>query len=112
MGIAASQARLIFIVARQSDIELRMEFNTMERAVLAEQASKFSSAATNTGNVFDLASSQQNYQSTMTAIHTKDRQLAVEMQSLETQHKMVSTEYESVKKVINKNIERSFKYLS
>ena len=34
------------------------------------------------------------------------------MKTLETQHKMVSTEYDSVKKTLDDNVSRSMKYMT
>ena len=42
-------------------------------------------------------------------IQAQDKQLELELKQVETQHQAAQTEYDSVKKVIEKNIERSFK---
>ncbi len=43
------------------------------------------------------------------ALHTEDRKLEVELKNIEIQHSAVQTEIDAVKKVIDKNIEKSFK---
>ncbi len=39
----------------------------------------------------------------------KDKQLELELQRLQTSHTAIQTEIDSVKKVIDKNVEKSFK---
>jgi hypothetical protein len=49
------------------------------------------------------------YEQQMAGIQSLDKELELREKDLETQHKEVETEYDSVKKVIDKNIETSFK---
>jgi len=55
---------------------------------------------------------ETQYNADMQRIKVKDQQLEMELKGIETQHKAVETEYESVQKVIQKNIEVSFKIFS
>lgn len=57
----------------------------------------------------DIASG--DYEIAMTVIHAQDKALELRQKQLETQHTCVTTEYDAVKKVIDKNIEMSFKTL-
>lgn len=57
----------------------------------------------------DEAQAEAAYQSKMAQIQSKDKRYDLELKSIDTQHQAAQTEVESVKKVINKNIERSFK---
>jgi len=52
-----------------------------------------------------------NTQQQKDAIIAVDKQLELEMKRLETQHQAVQTEIEAVQKVIQKNIEQSFKII-
>ncbi|MBP7211465.1 hypothetical protein KBA27_01385 [bacterium] len=52
---------------------------------------------------------QAEYNSEMAKINSKDKLLDTDMKQLDTQHQAIQTEYDSVKQVIQKNIERSFK---
>ena len=45
----------------------------------------------------------------MAKINAKDKQLDLDMKNIDTEHNAIQTEYDSVKSVIDKNIERSFK---
>jgi len=96
MGIAATQARLMMVTRYQSDLEFGMQMISQKRTVLAYQAQ----------------SAAENYPELAAQYHTMDKKLEAEMQTLQTQQKMVSTEYESVKKTLDENISRSMKYMS
>jgi ATP-dependent protease ClpP protease subunit len=96
MGIAASQAKLMMIVSYKSDLEFAMQMIAQKRTVLAYQAQ-------------DAA---QNYPELAAQFHTLDKELESEMQTLGTQEKMVSAEYDSVKKTLDENIKRSMNYNS
>ena len=152
MGLAASQARLLMIVARKSDLEFQIQVINQRRMTLASQAAELCRQFANQvyqtgdwtavgvevdendptsgyalpglGNIFapggeDGADQQVgttpiasgDYENQLTLIHAMDKELELRQQGLETQHKCVSTEYDAVKKVIQKNIETSFKTL-
>jgi len=96
MGIAASQARLMMIVGYKSDLEFAMQMIAQKKTVLAYQAQ----------------TAAENYPELAAQYHVLDKKLEAEMKTLETQQKMVSTEYDSVKKVLDDNIQKSMKYLS
>ncbi|MCI1273041.1 MAG: hypothetical protein LKG27_01245 [Clostridiaceae bacterium] len=55
---------------------------------------------------------EAKYQKATTEIEAKDKQYDSKLKNLDTIHSALQTEYESVKTVISKNIERSFKTLT
>ncbi len=57
----------------------------------------------------DDAAAEAEYQAQTSKIQVKDKKLDNDLKQIETEHKSLETEYDSVKKVIEKNIERSFK---
>lgn len=57
----------------------------------------------------DDAEAQAEYEAKSIVLSTLDKQLDLELNQIETQHKAIETEYDSVKKVIQKNIEVSYK---
>ena len=57
----------------------------------------------------DDAQAQADYESRTTVLANQDKLLDLELNKIETQHKAIETEYDSVKKVIQKNIEISYK---
>jgi len=97
MGLAASQARELLLFAWKSDLEYSAQRITQRRIMLLDQLSAISPQQ---AALDETISSQLNYE---------DRRLELELKQLETKHKAVETEIESVKKVIDKNIEMSFK---
>ncbi len=60
----------------------------------------------------DDATAQAEYQTASARVQAQDKKLETDQQQIETQHKAVETEYESVQKVIQNNIETSFKMFS
>jgi hypothetical protein len=96
MGIAASQARLLMVSRYQSDLEFSMQMVSQKRTVLAYQAQQ----------------AAQDYPEMADQYHTMDKELEAQMATLQTQQKMVSTEYDSVKKILDDNITRQMKYNS
>lgn len=57
----------------------------------------------------EVAKAEAEYNTTMAAIQSKDKKFDLQLKELDTEHTAIQTEIESVKKVIDKNIERSFK---
>lgn len=60
----------------------------------------------------DDAAAKAKYDSAMARVQRLDKQLELKLNQVETQHKAVETEVESVDKIISSNIESSFKYFS
>lgn len=96
MGIAATQARLMMVVGYKSDLEFAMQMIAQKKMYLCYQAQ----------------AAAENYPELAEQYHFLDKQLDMELKTLETQHKMVSAEWESIKKVLDDNIEKSMKYLT
>lgn len=57
----------------------------------------------------DLARAEAEYNTAMASIQTKDKRFDLELKAIDTEHNATQTGIESVKKVIDKNIEKSFK---
>ncbi len=60
----------------------------------------------------DDAAAESKYEYELAKLERADNMLDLEMKQLETQHEAVSKEYESVKKVISNNIDRTFNLFS
>lgn len=60
----------------------------------------------------DDESALQNYERLMKALDVKGTTLDVEMNTIQTSHSAITNELESVKKIITKNAEDSFKYFT
>ena len=90
-----------------------------EQVRLTYQNYKWSSVSLNelsdvstTYNTQNDAQAEAEYQYQSLRVQSKDKQLDVELKQIETQQKACESELESVKKVIQKNVETSFKYFS
>lgn len=70
------------------------------------------SSINDTYDTSDDAAAEADYESKSLVLANQDKMLDLELQQIETQHKAIETEYESVKKVIENNIKVSFKIFS
>lgn len=57
----------------------------------------------------DLARAEADYESAMSSIEAKEQRFDLQLKEIDTEHTAVQTEMDSVKKVMSKNIERTFK---
>lgn len=64
---------------------------------------------TSTTDDTNTAKAEAEYEATTAKIETKDKRFDMELSSIDTEHTAIQTEVDSVKKIIDKNIERSFK---
>ena len=59
-----------------------------------------------------IARAESKYNQDMADLENKDKKFDLELKKLDTEHKALETEYESVKNVVNKNVETTFKMFS
>ncbi|HEY9745096.1 MAG TPA: hypothetical protein V6C99_02635 [Oculatellaceae cyanobacterium] len=111
MGLAASQARLLMLTARKSDIELQMQFINQARLQLANMVSALFMRQTQP-NLNPGSPDAQRMNAVQSDLQAKDKRFELMSKQLDTQHQAVQTEIDSVQKVIQKNIEMSFKMMS
>ena len=104
-GIAASQARLLELTARKSDLELQQQFVGQSRKQLADMVSSLLQQSSKLDPASDAA---KKIQSQVASIQSKDKELEMQSKKLDTELQAVETEIEAVKKVIDPNIEESF----
>ena len=57
----------------------------------------------------DMAKAEAEYNAVTAEIQTKDKRFDLQLKEIDTEHTAIQTEIDSVKKVIDKNIERTFK---
>lgn len=106
MGLGASQARLLMLTARKSDLELHMQMVNQGRMQIANMVSALFNRQSNLEP--DSADSKR-LQASISSVQERDKMLEMETKRLDTQHQAVQTEIDSVQKVISKNIESTFK---
>ncbi|MGE0199968.1 MAG: hypothetical protein AB7P76_03240 [Candidatus Melainabacteria bacterium] len=109
MGLAASQARLLMLTARKSDLEFQLQIINQARMQLSNMVSSLFSASANLtpGNPFE-----QRLNAQFAVLQSRDKMLELQANQVNTQHEAVQTEVEAVRKVISQNIQGSFKLMS
>ena len=60
----------------------------------------------------EIALVESQYNQQLAALEKKDQQIDLELKKLDTEHNALQTEYESVKSVVDKNVEKSFSMFS
>ncbi|HEY9686374.1 MAG TPA: hypothetical protein V6C52_05305 [Coleofasciculaceae cyanobacterium] len=110
MGLCASQARLLMLTARKSDLELQLQFINQARMSLANMMSALFPPTANLDPNKSNAELEFK-QAQMANVQQQDKMLEMQSKQIDTQHQAVQTEVEAVQKVIQKNIESSFKLM-
>lgn len=106
MGLAASQSRYLVLTARKNDLELTGQQINQSRLELANvQNDLFNTATTLDPNTKEAIQIQLR----INAIQSLDKGLELQLRRVDTQQQAVQTELEAVKKVIDKNVELTFK---
>ena len=116
MGLSASQARFLQLTSRKSDIEYNGQQVNQQRTILAASTTQIATQMAQLLQTLDPATtdvlSNVTYQaltSQENQIHSQDQVLEMQLKDIDTQHNAVQTEIDSVKKVIDKNIDSTFK---
>lgn len=106
MGLAASQARYLVLTSRKNDLELSGQQINQSRLELANIANNLFNTTT------DLSPDSTRaiqLQLRINAVQSLDKALELQLRRVDTQQQAVQTELDAVKKVIDKNIELTFK---
>jgi predicted nucleic acid-binding Zn-ribbon protein len=106
MGLAASQSRYLLLTARKSDLEFTGQQINQSRTQLANITNQLFNLAT----VLDPDSPEAiKIQLRINSLQALDQALELQLRRVDTQRNAVDTEIEAVKKVIDKNIQLTFK---
>ena len=106
MGLAASQSRYLVLTARKNDLELTGQQINQSRLELANVTNDLFNNATTLDPDSD---DSIRIQLRINALQSLDKALELQLRRVDTQQQAVQTELEAVKKVIDKNIELTFK---
>lgn len=106
MGLAASQSRYLSLTSRKNDLELTGQQINQSRLQLANLTNDlFNSVA-----VLDPNSNEAiQLQSRISGLQELDKSLELQLRRVDTQRDAVQTEIDAVRKVIDKNIDLTFK---
>jgi DNA repair ATPase RecN len=106
MGLASSQARYLVLTARKNDLELTGQQINQSRLQLAN----ITNDLFNTATTLEPDSNEAiKIQLRINALQSLDQALELQLRRVDTQQQAVQTELEAVKKVIDKNVELTFK---
>ena len=119
MGIAANQARLMTLTARQHDLELRAQQISATKMTLSLQSQKWAteysealnSATSGQSGNFDqnaIDNAKVTYDKNTSSISAQETLLDLELTQINTEHSAVKTEYDAIKSLIGDNVEKSF----
>lgn len=109
MGLAASQARLLLLTARNSDLVFKGQMINQARMKLAYTSGQL----LNTPGAYDPSSANaKRIQAKLEHLQQVDKMLEMQLRTVDTQQQAVQTEISAVQKVIDKNIDMSFKTFS
>lgn len=106
MGLGASQARFLALTARKSDLELTGQQINQSRLQLANVTNQLFSAVS---NLEPDSTEAVQIQLRINALQTLDKSLELQLRRVDTQQQAVQTEIDAVQKVIDKNIDMTFK---
>jgi DNA repair ATPase RecN len=106
MGFAASQARYMMLTARKSDLEIQGQFINQARMQLANVSGALFEI---TSNLEPESPQAQQIQARIAAIQTIDKALELQLRRVDSQQEAVQTEIQAVQKVIDKNVQDTFK---
>ena len=105
MGFAANQARVLSLISRKSDLELEAQFISQHRMYLANMVSGFfnMSAKLEPGS-----QAAKVLEGRIQQLQQADKILEMHLNRINSQHQAVEKELESVKGMVQKNIQSSF----
>ncbi|MBK8190320.1 MAG: hypothetical protein IPK79_07685 [Vampirovibrionales bacterium] len=111
MGFAASQGRLLMLVARKNELEFQLQFIQQQRMFWGNLMTLLmqKQASTAVGGSMDPNSAAaQQLTVAQARVAQMDKMLEMQGNRLEKQREAIVTEMEAVNKVISKNIQQSF----
>ncbi len=106
MGLGASQGRFLALTARKSDLELTGQQINQSRLQLANVTNQLFSTVS---NLEPDSTEAVQIQLRINGLQSLDKSLELQLRRVDTQQQAVQTEIDAIQKVIDKNIDLSFK---
>ena len=107
MGLLVSQIRLIYLQQQRLDLEYKIQLVTQTKMSLSQSVSDL----TQVGNDLDPDSpTTKLLQQRMAKLKVMEAKLDQQMAAYNTRLKMIDTEFESARAMLDKNIQSSFSY--
>ena len=107
MGMATSQLRLMYLNAYRLDLEYKIQLITDAKMNLSKTCTDLINVGT------DLSSDDpvvKMLEARKERLNQMEKKLDMQLQQYQNKLKMIDTEYSSCESMLQKNIERSFKY--
>lgn len=89
--------------------ELAMEYYSSANEGFISTSLDDDETVTEVKDETSISRAETKYEQDLTALEQKDKKFDLELKKLDTEHSALQTEYDSVKSVIQKNVENSFK---
>lgn len=105
MGFAANQARLLGLIARKSDLELEAQFLNQHRMYLGNMVTGIMELQ---AKLEPESKSAKILEARIQKLQQADKALEMHLNRINSQRDALSSELESVRKIISKNIQGSF----
>ncbi len=109
MGFAASQAYLMSLIARKSDLELESQFINTHRMHLANKVSGLFSLQ---ASLDPESQASQILEARVRSLQAADKQLEMNLNRIKSQREAVAQEVQAARNVAKQNINDSFGLLS
>jgi DNA repair ATPase RecN len=106
LGLGASQGRFLALTARKSDLELTGQQINQSRLQLANVTNQLFSTVS---NLEPDSTEAVQIQLRINGLQSLDKSLELQLRRVDTQQQAVQTEIDAIQKVIDKNIDLSFK---
>jgi len=109
MGFAASQARLMSLIARRQDLELEAQFISQHRMHLANKVSGLFSLQ---ASLDPESQASRILEARIRALQAADKQLEMNLNRIKAQRDAVSQEINAARSVADQNVKDSFGLLA
>ena len=107
MGLLTSQIRLMYLQQQRLDLEYKIQLITQTKMGLSQSVSDLMQV----GNDYDPESPiTKQLQQRQAKLKVLEQKLDMQMQEYQNRLKMIDTEYDSCKAMMDKNIQSSFSY--
>ena len=107
MGMATSQLRLMYLHAYRLDLEYKIQLVTEAKMNLAKTCTDLLNVGTDLDADDPLV---KKLEARKERLNVMEKQLDMKMEHYKQTLQMIETEYSSCEQMLQKNIERSFKY--
>ena len=107
MGMATSQLRLMYLNAYRLDLEYKVQLITEAKMNLSKTCTDLLNVGTDLDADDPLV---KKLEARKERLNVMEKQLDMKMEQYKQKLQMIETEYSSCEQMLQKNIERSFKY--